>query len=333
MAFKKATKQQSKLRFAIHGPSGSGKTRSALEIGRHLGSNIALIDTERGSASKYANVCPFDVSEVFDDYHPDRLFAALDEAAKGGYDVIIIDSMTHFWNGPGGLLELVDEEVKKQKARGHKADTFAAWKPVDAVYRRVIQAILASPAHVIVTMRAKTEYEKVAGANGKTTVTKVGMAPEMRNQFEYEFDVEGMLSMDHDLLIGKTRCDALDEKVFRKPGKQVADILLAWLNDGAPAVAREATPARVAPPTVDDPQGADDDARAAPSPNPANDAAVSLADSLIALVRSSTTEPIAAAVVARAKAELDSAPDQLARFKKAYVTQVKTLRASNGAAA
>jgi hypothetical protein len=227
-AIKKATKEQSRLRMAIHGPSGAGKTFSALKIATNLGQRICLVDTETGSASKYGDKFDFDVCEINGDYHPDRLVEFLAEAPKEGYDVIVIDSGSHFWNGSGGFLELVDAEVKRAVGRGGKADSFNAWKVVDPVYKRLVHAIQTCKAHVIITLRAKTEYSK---ENGK--VQKLGLAPEMRDNFQYEMDVEGMLDNDHNLVIGKTRCDTLDGKVFKKPGKDVAEILAAWLGSGA----------------------------------------------------------------------------------------------------
>lgn len=238
-SFKKATKEQAKLRLALQGPSGSGKTRSALEIARHLGPKIAVIDSEHGSAAKYAGLggLDFDACEVTDNYHPERLIKLLREAAEA-YDVVIVDSMTHWWNGPGGFLELVDQEVANMKARGGRPDSHAAWKNVDKIYKELVRTILSVPAHVIVTMRAKQSYEKEQDERGKTVVKKVGLAPEMRDNFQYELDIEGMINMDHQLVIGKNRCDGLDGKIFNKPGKEFADIVLAWLNDGAPAAAK-----------------------------------------------------------------------------------------------
>lgn len=235
LTFQKATKKQAKLRLALHGPSGAGKSFSTLSIGRALvgpTGRVALLDTERGSAAKYSDKFDFDTCEVTDNYHPDRLIEAIDGAAEAGYDLLGVDSMTHFWNGPGGFLELVDEEVKRQKARGHKPDSFAAWKTVDMIYKRMVQKILGAPIHIIMTMRAKQEYVKEADDRGKTTIRKVGMAPEMRDNFQYEADIEGMLDIEHNLVIGKTRCDALDGKVFTKPGKDIAAILRTWLEDG-----------------------------------------------------------------------------------------------------
>ena len=226
-AFKKATKQQSRLRMAIHGASGSGKTYTALAVATALGSRVALIDTERGSASKYAGLFEFDVCEVYDDYHPKRLEEALKDAASAGYDAIVVDSTTHFYKGPGGVLDLHDQECKRMAARGGRVDSFAAWRAITPIYDRMIQSLLAVPAHLFVTARAKSEYVKE-----DKTVKKVGLAPEMRDGWEFEFDVEGMLDAEHHLVIGKTRCQDLDGRVFHKPGKDVAAILQRWLTDG-----------------------------------------------------------------------------------------------------
>lgn len=226
-SFKKATKEQARLRLAISGASGGGKTYSALAIATNLGKKVAVIDTEQGSASKYSDTFDFDVCEINNDYNPSRLITTLKEAGEAGYDVGIIDSGTHFWNGPGGFLDLVDQEVKRMQSRGGKADSFAAWKAVTPVYNRMIQAMLSSPMHIIVTLRAKQEYSK---ENGK--VQKLGVAPEMRDGFQYELDIEGLLNDKHELIIGKTRCPLIDGKVFEKPGKEFADILKGWLADG-----------------------------------------------------------------------------------------------------
>lgn len=241
MAFIRASRVATKLRLALSGPAGAGKTRTALEISRHLvtsGQRIAVVDTEQGSASKYADVggLDFDVMEIKGNYHPKQIAGAIQEAANGGYGVIIFDSMTHFWNGVGGFLQLVDEEAKRAAARAGKSflDGHSAWKAIDPIYRNMVQDLLNSPIHVIGTMRAKTEYERTEGANGKQKIQKVGMAPQMRDDFQYEFDVEGTLDMDHCLMIGKTRIDEFDGKVFKKAGKDFADIYHQWAASGAP---------------------------------------------------------------------------------------------------
>jgi len=91
--FRKATKEQLKLRMALIGPAGSGKTYSALNIAQHLGKQIAVIDTEHGSASKYAGLFAFDVVEL-DSFHPQNYIAGIQAAQQAGYDVLIIDSLS-----------------------------------------------------------------------------------------------------------------------------------------------------------------------------------------------------------------------------------------------
>jgi hypothetical protein len=227
--FKKATKEKAKLRLVMHGPSGSGKTYSALSIATNLGGRVALIDTEAGSARKYGDVFDFDAQEIIKDYHPNRLIKAMEEAAAEGYGVVVVDSCTHFWNGTNGFLELVDQEAKRGQAKNGKYDSHAAWKAVDVLYRLLLSAILTSPMHVVFTLRAKQEIVR----NDQTKkLEKLGMAPQMRDSFEYEFDVEGSLTMEHQLFVGKTRCSAIDQKMYSNPGKDIAADLLAWLNNG-----------------------------------------------------------------------------------------------------
>jgi hypothetical protein len=223
--FTKATKKQAKLRMSIHGASGAGKTYTALSIASNLGKRIALVDTERGSASKYADQFDFDVLEVNGNYHPKYFEEAVHAASD--YDCLVIDSGTHVWKGPGGFLSLHDDECKRMAAKNGRMDTFIAWKAITPIYDRFVQSLLTAPMHVFITLRAKTEYVKE-----DKQVRKVGLTPEMRDDFQYEMDVEGLLDLDHSLTIGKTRCNALDGRVFSRPGKDLADILSRWLTDG-----------------------------------------------------------------------------------------------------
>lgn len=241
--FKKATRLNAFLRMAIHGPSGSGKTYSALaiasELARLRGGELCLFDTEEGSASKYDHF-DFSVCEIRAPFSPTRIPTLLADAEKAGFKVCVLDSMTHFWKGEGGFLSMVDDVAKAAAARGNgrKVDTFAAWKEVDPVYRAAVSAILNARMDVIVTMRSKTEYEK--GADGK--VTKLGLAPEMREGFEYEMDIEAAMTNNHDLIVGKTRCRDLDRRVERFPGPKIAADIYKWLVGGTAPQRDTSTP-------------------------------------------------------------------------------------------
>jgi len=229
--FSKATKKQSRLRFDIEGPPGSGKTYSGLAIATGLcppGGKIAVIDTERGSASKYAGQFTFDVLEL-DNFAPAKYVEAIAAAEAAGYDVILIDSLSHAWNAKGGALEMADKIAK----RSSSGNSFNAWKDVTPEQNKMVDAILQSRAHVIVTMRVKTDYvlEKDE-RTGKTAPKKVGLAAVQREGMDYEFDVVGRMDHTHSMTITKTRCSAITDAFIEQPGEQLAKVLRDWLTDG-----------------------------------------------------------------------------------------------------
>jgi ABC-type dipeptide/oligopeptide/nickel transport system ATPase component len=232
MSFKKAIKQESKLRLAITGPSGAGKTFTALKIATALTDKpIAVVDTEHGSASKYADLFEFDVMELEPPFHPDRYIAAIAEAQIAGYGAIIIDSLSHAWFGTGGLLDIVDEIAARSKTK----NSFAAWKEGTPIHNRLIDGIIYSDIHVIATMRSKQDYQVDKDEDGKTKVTKLGLAPIQREGFEYEFDVVLDMDLAHTGIITKTRCIDLTDAVIKKPGEELAVTLREWLA-GSPVL-------------------------------------------------------------------------------------------------
>jgi len=224
--FHRAVKYDAKLRFAICGPSGSGKTYTLLQVATELGGPVALLDTERGSASKYADIFEFDVLEL-GSYDPARLIEIIDAVANKGYRVLCVDSLSHFWIGKDGELDKVDRAARRMQA----PNSFAAWKEVTPLHNALIDRIVSAPLHILVSMRSKTEWiidrdERT----GKTAPRKVGLAPVMRDGIEYEFDVCGDMDQDNTLIITKSRCPKLAGGVFPKPGKELADLLKEWLG-------------------------------------------------------------------------------------------------------
>ena len=191
MQFQKAERKKSKLRLALTGPSGSGKTYGALLTAKGIGGRIAVIDTEKGSASLYSDMVDFDVLELGAPYTPERYRQAVKAAESAGYNVIIIDSITHEWSGAGGCLELNDE-IAKAKFKGN---TWSAWSETKARHRALIDDLLACQAHIIVTMRSKTETAQ-AEVNGRKQVQKLGMKAEQNDGIEYEFTT--VLDLIHD---------------------------------------------------------------------------------------------------------------------------------------
>src|ERR1700722_8635081 len=126
--FSKAVKYDAKLRLGICGPSGSGKTYTLLQLATELGGPIALIDTERGSASKYADIFEFDVLEL-ESYDPALLIEIIDDVASKHYRVLCIDSLSHFWNGKDGELDKVDRAARRMQT----LKSFAGLKEITAL--------------------------------------------------------------------------------------------------------------------------------------------------------------------------------------------------------
>lgn len=236
MAFQKATKTQAKLRFTFDGVAGSGKTYSSLMLARELaGPNgrVGLIDTEHGSASKYADKFSFDTS-ILENFSIDAYTAALADAVKAGFDVLIIDSLSHAWMGKGGALE----EVDRVTARSASKNAFTSgWRDVTPKHNAFVDAMLSLPCHLICTMRKKSDWI-IEEINGKKQPRKIGLAPVQRDGMEYEFDVIADLDNDGIITIAKTRCDALSplkDQLKHADVPRLAGLLRAWLTDGAPA--------------------------------------------------------------------------------------------------
>lgn len=231
--FSKATKAKAKARIALAGPTGSGKTYTALRVASVLApGSIALLDTERGSASKYADEFDFDTSEP-DSYSLELLIDALTAAGAAGYGCFVVDSLSHFWMGQGGMLEAVDQSTKRSNS---SSAWNSGWKEMRPVERRMIDALLAYPGHVIATMRTKTEWVVEPNQQGKQQPRKIGTKPEQREGIEYEFDVVGDLSTENELVITKTRCSALKRAVIQEPGEELAQTIKDWLEAGTDAV-------------------------------------------------------------------------------------------------
>lgn len=225
--FKKATKAAAKLRLALFGPSGAGKTYTALRVAKGLGGKVAVIDTERGSASKYADRFEFDVCEL-EDKSIDGYIEVMYAAGNAGYGVLIIDSMSHGWQE---LLEQVD----KLAASKYRGNSWSAWSEGTPKQKKFVEAILTYPGHVIATMRSKTEWTTSKNDRGKDTPVRVGLAPEQGKGIEYEFDMLLELSVEHVGNVLKDRTGKFQDKLIDKPGEEFGRELAAWLADAPQA--------------------------------------------------------------------------------------------------
>ena len=195
MAFqvKKAKREKIFVKVALMAPSGGGKTYSALRLATGMKSEIEktsgkeakilLANTEQKRGYYYANEFDYDIVDIDAPHEPEKYVDLINFAVEEGYDILIIDSSSHEWEGKGGCLEL------QQKAGG----TYQAWGKVTPRHNKFISAIADSPIHIIATMRGKDQYEMTKDDKGKTTVQKLGVGAKQRDGFEYEFSCTFLL--------------------------------------------------------------------------------------------------------------------------------------------
>lgn len=235
MAFqaKKAKREKIYVKVALMAPSGGGKTYSSLrmatgmaeEIKKETGKDakILLANTEQKRGYYYANEFDYDIVDIDAPHEPEKYVDLIDFAVKEGYDILIIDSSSHEWEGKGGCLEL------QQKAGG----TYQAWGKVTPRHNKFISAIADSPIHIIATMRGKDQYEMTKDDKGKASVQKLGVGAKQRDGFEYEFTCTFLLDQ-------KTNCSEVQKDnthIFENEGATLLTEghgvkLIQWANDG-----------------------------------------------------------------------------------------------------
>lgn len=225
--FKKAVRSQSKARVCIAGPAGSGKTYSSLLMASGLGNKIAMIDTEHGSGALYSDLVNYDILELQPPFEPEKYIKAIKEAENTGYDVIIIDSLSHAWAGEGGLLDM-----KEKVVQAGKGNDWTAWRHVTPIHNKLVEAILQSKRHVIATARSKMKYAAEEEGGRIKKVKKIGLDPVLREGMEYEFTIVFDLSSEHVASCSKDRTRLFDGK-YITPTKETGRVLHNWLMAAA----------------------------------------------------------------------------------------------------
>lgn len=226
--FKKAERKKAFLKIALTGVSGSGKTYSALQLAQGLGEKIAMIDTENGSGELYSSLCDYDVAPMEAPFTSEKFIDYIHEAEHDGYNVLIIDSLSHAWAGEGGILDFVNKKAASTQSR----NSFTAWKDATPKQNKLVDTILQAKMDVIVCIRSKQAYEIVENEKGKKTPMKIGLAPIQRDGLEYEFTVIFDISLDrHMATVTKDRtgmfvdwCDVITPQT----GKQIRQ----WSDSG-----------------------------------------------------------------------------------------------------
>ena len=235
MAFqvKKAKREKIYAKVALMAPSGGGKTYGSLrlatgmaeEIKKQTGKNARILfaNTEQKRGYYYANEFDYDIVDINAPHNPEKYVELIEFAVSEGYDILIIDSSSHEWEGKGGCLEL------QQQAGG----TYQSWAKVTPRHNKFISAIADSQIHIIATMRGKDQYEINKDDRGKTSVQKLGVGAKQRDGFEYEFTCTFLIDQ-------KTNCAEVQKDnthIFEHEGNVIltekhGQKIIQWANSG-----------------------------------------------------------------------------------------------------
>lgn len=263
---RRAQRKKTKLKVGLAGSSGCGKSLSSLVFayglvkGEHpdwtdeqIWDKIGVIDSENGSAELYTEytikstgfrVGTFWTIPISAPFTPEKYIDAIETFEREGFEVCIIDSMTHLWNGQGALLERQGNVAKRT------GNSYTAWREITPVFNRFVDTMLQCNMHIVATIRSKTEYVQEKDEKGRTTIRKVGMAPVFRDGIEYEFSMFMDIDSEHQAHVTKDRTGILDDEYFVITGKE-AERVAKWLDSGAEMKPNEppATPQKAEPKT------------------------------------------------------------------------------------
>lgn len=228
MQLRKATRKKAKIRLGFSSVSGGGKTYSSILVAKGLCgdlSKVAIIDTENGSADLYAHLGDYNVLPLTPPYSPERYIEAIRSCEKAGMEVIIVDSISHEWDGKGGCLEIVESLGGK----------YQDWAKVTPRHQAFIEAILHSPCHIITTVRRKQDYEMTKDSNGKIKIEKGGLREITREGFEYELTINLELDTQHNATASKDRTGLFMGKPAFVPSEKTGELIAEWCEQGEEA--------------------------------------------------------------------------------------------------
>lgn len=226
MQFQTASRKKAKIKLGLSAVSGGGKTFSALLIAHGLcndWSKIGVIDTENRSAELYSHLGNYNTLPLEAPYSPERYIEAIKAGEAAGFEVIIVDSITHEWDGKGGIIDISNNMT---------GNSFTNWAKLTPRHQAFIDCILQSPCHIITTVRRKQDYEMTKDNNGKLQVQKAGLKEITREGFEYELTVNLELDQNHNATASKDRTGLFVGKPHFVPSEETGKLIKQWCETG-----------------------------------------------------------------------------------------------------
>ena len=226
MELRQAERRQAKIKMGLQAPSGAGKTYSALLLAYGLindWSKIAVIDTENHSADLYAHLGNYKVLALEQPFSPERYIQAIEVCEKAGMEAIIIDSISHEWEGVGGILDIHGAMM---------GNSFTNWAKVTPRHNAFVQKLLQSSSHIIATIRSKQDYV-LSEKNGKMVPEKIGLKGVTREGLDYEFTIVLELDLKHQATATKDRTQLFMDKPSFIITPDTGKTIKAWCESGA----------------------------------------------------------------------------------------------------
>jgi len=221
MFLTKAKRKNAKLKMALQGPSGSGKTYTSLLLAYGLckdWNKVAVIDTENHSSDLYADLGEFNVLPLIEPYTPEKYLEAISICEMEGMEVIIVDSLSHEWDGTGGILDI----------HGNMAgNSFTNWSKLTPRHNDFVSGIIQSTCHIIGTIRTKQDYV-LSEKNGKMVPEKVGLKGVMRDGIDYEFTLVFDIDIKHQATASKDRTGLFADKPQKTLNVLDGMLLKSW---------------------------------------------------------------------------------------------------------
>jgi hypothetical protein len=225
MEIRQAERKQAKIKMGLQGPSGSGKTYSALLLAYGLTQDwtkIVVIDSEQHSSDLYAHLGNYNVLHLEQPFSPERYFEAIELCEDAKMEVIIIDSISHEWDGSGGILDIHGNMT---------GNSFTNWSKVTPRHNAFVQKILQCNCHVVATIRSKQDYI-LTEKNGKQVPEKVGLKGVTRDGMDYELTLVFELDLKHNAIATKDRTGLFMDKphfiISTETGTKIKD----WCSQG-----------------------------------------------------------------------------------------------------
>lgn len=192
-----ATRQGVRPLVGLYAESSCGKTYSALLLARGFAGagRIAMIDSESGRGSLYADVIPggYEVLDLSEPFSPARYMEAIRAVEQSGAAIGVIDSASHEWEGIGGVLDMAAKNEERSGKPG-----LHNWKTPKLEHSRLMLKLLQSPIPWIVCLRAKYKSRQTKNERGKTEIIKDDMvSPIQAEDFIFELTVHGWIDANH----------------------------------------------------------------------------------------------------------------------------------------